>query len=178
MKEKPSNVMIKDFLPQQDVLGHPNLKVFVTHAGYLSFEESLCHKVPIVATPICYDQFDNAAEIGNLGVGASVPFTEITEEKLSALLDQVVNDKKYTTNMQIGSALAPWDEMVGPVERSVWWIEHIMKNPGVYSISQFYQKIHEPASNVNVDKAARLFLLIAIIFVALKFIGFAKLKTD
>ena len=30
MKEKPANVMIKDFLPQQDVLGHPNLKAFVT----------------------------------------------------------------------------------------------------------------------------------------------------
>ena len=49
MKEKPGNVMIKDFLPQQDVLGHPNLKAFVTHAGYLSFEESLCHKVPMVS---------------------------------------------------------------------------------------------------------------------------------
>ena len=49
MKEKPANVMTKDFLPQQDVLGHPNLKAFVTHAGYLSFEESLCHKVPIVS---------------------------------------------------------------------------------------------------------------------------------
>ena len=49
LKEKPDNVMIKDFIPQQDVLGHPNIKAFVTHAGYLSFEESLCHKVPIVS---------------------------------------------------------------------------------------------------------------------------------
>ena len=52
MKEKPANVMTKDFLPQQDVLGHPNLKAFVTHAGYLSFEESLCHKVPIVSPTV------------------------------------------------------------------------------------------------------------------------------
>ena len=52
MKEKPANVMTKDFLPQQDVLGHPNLKAFVTHAGYLSFEESLCHKVPIVSLAV------------------------------------------------------------------------------------------------------------------------------
>ena len=74
-----------------------------------------------VATPICYDQFENADEIVNLGVGASLPFIDITEEKLSALLNQVLNEEKYSKTMQkIGSALAPWDEMVGPVERSVW----------------------------------------------------------
>lgn len=179
MKEKPANVMTKDFLPQQDVLGHPNLKAFVTHAGYLSFEESLCHKVPIVATPICYDQFENADEIVNLGVGASLRFIDITEEKLSALLNQVLNDEKYSKTMQkLGSALAPWDEMVGPVERSVWWIEHIMKNPGVYSISQFYQKIHKPSSNINVDKIARIFGVVAIISLALRCLQLAKVKKD
>ena len=59
MKEKPDNVMIKDFLPQQDVLGHPNLKAFVTHAGYLSFEESLCHKVPMVSHLDISDSVEN-----------------------------------------------------------------------------------------------------------------------
>ena len=74
-----------------------------------------------VATPICYDQFENADEIVNLGVGASLRFIDITEEKLSALLNQVLNNEKYSKTMQkLGSALAPWDEMVGPVERSVW----------------------------------------------------------
>merc|ERR1712086_802250 len=73
---KPDNMIVRSFLPQQDLLGHPNLKAFVTHAGYLSFEESLCHQVPMVATPICYDQFENADEIVNLGVGASLPFID------------------------------------------------------------------------------------------------------
>ena len=49
MQSRHFNVMVKDFLPQQDVLGHPNVKAMVTHAGYLSFEECLCHKVPIVS---------------------------------------------------------------------------------------------------------------------------------
>jgi len=179
MKEKPANVMVKDFLPQQDVLGHPNVKAMVTHAGYLSFEECLCHKVPIVATPICYDQFDNAAEIENLGVGLSVPFVDITAEKLSSLLDQVLHEEKYAKNTQkIGSALSPWDEMVGPVDRAVWWIEHIMKNPGVYSISQFYQKIHKPALNQNVEKLVRILALLAIFLIAIRFVKMAKVKKD
>ena len=62
----------------QDILGHPNTKAFVTHAGYLSFEEALCHGVPMVATPICYDQFDNAAEIENLGIYSTIYLSTIS----------------------------------------------------------------------------------------------------
>ena len=58
------------------------------------------------------------------------------------------------------------------------WIEHIMKNPGVYSISQFYQKIHKPASNINVDKIARIFGVVAIISLALRCLQLAKVKKD
>ena len=53
-----------------------------------------------VATPICYDQFDNAAEIVNLGIGVSIPFIDITEEKLSDLLDQVLQNDNYAKTTQ------------------------------------------------------------------------------
>lgn len=89
MEGQPSNMTVRKFLPQQDILGHPNCKAFITHAGYLSFEESLCHKVPMVATPICYDQFDNAAEIEKLGIGKSVRFTDIGYENLKEALNEV-----------------------------------------------------------------------------------------
>jgi len=92
---KPANVLLKSFLPQQDLLAHPNLKGFVTHAGYLSFEEALCHQTPMVATPICYDQFANAEEIEKLGIGRSVNFTDITGPKISELLDQVLHDSQF-----------------------------------------------------------------------------------
>ena len=58
------------------------------------------------------------------------------------------------------------------------WIEHIMKNPGVYSISQFYQKMHKPSSNINVDKMARIFGVVAIISLALRCLQFVKVKKD
>ena len=44
MLGKPDNVLLAKWLPQQDVLAHPNLKLFVTHAGQSSFQEALCHK--------------------------------------------------------------------------------------------------------------------------------------
>ena len=73
----------------QDLLGHPNTRAFLSHAGYLGLEEALCHGIPVLATPICYDQFDNAAEVERLGVGRAIKFTELTQENLSSALDQV-----------------------------------------------------------------------------------------
>ena len=102
----------------QDILGHPNTAAFVTHAGYLSFEESLCHQIPMVATPICYDQFDNAAEIESLGIGKSIKFTEITLENMTEALSEILNNSKFKeAAKKIGSALSPWKEMVDPVSR-------------------------------------------------------------
>jgi len=145
MHGKPDNVMLKTFLPQQDLLAHPNLRGFVTHAGYLSFEEALCHKTPMIATPICYDQFANAEEIEKLGIGKSIKFTDITGPKLSELLDQVLHQPEFGARArQVGAALSPWEEMVGPVDRAVWWLEHITKNPGVYTMKDFYQKYPKP----------------------------------
>ena len=49
MEDKPPNVMLHKWLPQQDVLGHPNVKLFVSHGGQSSFQETLCHKKPAVS---------------------------------------------------------------------------------------------------------------------------------
>ncbi len=49
MPDKPDNVMLSKWLPQQDVLAHPKLKLFVTHGGQSSCQEALCHKKPTVS---------------------------------------------------------------------------------------------------------------------------------
>ncbi len=48
MDNLPGNVKLSKWLPQQDVLAHPNTKVFITHAGQSSCQESLCHQKPVV----------------------------------------------------------------------------------------------------------------------------------
>lgn len=53
----PDNVIIRKFVPQNDILAHPNTKLFVSHCGLLSMQESIWHGVPILGTPIFVDQF-------------------------------------------------------------------------------------------------------------------------
>lgn len=49
MEDQPDNVMLSKWLPQQEVLAHPNVKLFITHVGQSSFQESLCHGKPVVS---------------------------------------------------------------------------------------------------------------------------------
>lgn len=47
----PKNVLVRDWLPQNDLLAHPNVRLFVSHAGTNGIGESLYHGVPILAVP-------------------------------------------------------------------------------------------------------------------------------
>ena len=53
MEDRPANVMLHKWLPQQDVLGHPNVILFVSHGGQSSFQETICHQKPAVSKHIC-----------------------------------------------------------------------------------------------------------------------------
>merc|ERR1719166_508755 len=95
----------------------------------------------MVATPICYDQFDNAAEIESLAIGKSIKFTEITVDNLKEALTEVLSNTQIRLQSEkLGAALSPWKEMKDPVSRAVWWVEQVMDNPGVWSIRDFYNK--------------------------------------
>lgn len=56
-----SNIKFISWAPQNDVLGHPAVKAFVTHAGSNSICEAGFHGKPVVCIPLLADQFDQAA---------------------------------------------------------------------------------------------------------------------
>lgn len=63
LKNKPgnaSNIFFGNWLPQDDILAHPNTKLFITHAGKGGVAEAQYHGVPMVALPIFGDQQGNA----------------------------------------------------------------------------------------------------------------------
>lgn len=94
LKEKPQNVKIMKWLPQQDVLRHPNIKLFITQAGLQSTEEALLNEIPLLALPFAGDQHYNANSIQKLRVGLRLDFGNLTEESfLSSILEIIENPK-------------------------------------------------------------------------------------
>lgn len=55
--EVPANVMVKKWFRQNDILSHPNIKLFVTHGGSMSTYETAWHGIPTIGIPFIVDQY-------------------------------------------------------------------------------------------------------------------------
>ena len=60
-----SNIKVVDWAPQNDILGHPSVKAFVTHAGSNGLYEAAYHGKPVVSVPLMNEQPDNAAKVSH-----------------------------------------------------------------------------------------------------------------
>ncbi|CAH1153883.1 unnamed protein product [Phaedon cochleariae] len=126
---KPENVRISKWLPQSDILAHPNVKLFITHGGFLSTSETVYHGVPIIAIPIFGDQLLNARLAENGGFAVVLDITDLTEENLSAALEKMISDPKYTENVKERSQIFH-DRIHSPLEEAIYWIEYVVRHNG------------------------------------------------
>lgn len=92
--DKPKNVVTRKWLPQQDILGHRNVKVFITQGGLQSLEESITNCVPMVGMPVFADQPLNVYKMVQLGIGRSVDHMTMTKEELKEAIRDVAENKK------------------------------------------------------------------------------------
>lgn len=92
--DKPDNVYVNRWYPQDDLLAHPNVKLFITHGGLLSITETIYHAVQVIGIPLFADQFLNMAKAQKSGYALTVFLKELNEDTLSkAVTDMLTNDK-------------------------------------------------------------------------------------
>ena len=91
---KPDNVFIQSWWPQDDILAHPNVKVFITHGGLLGSTEAIYHGVPVVGIPIFGDQELNMARAVRAEYGLMVNYKNLTQTSLTWALEEVLNNPK------------------------------------------------------------------------------------
>ncbi|CAH1375671.1 hypothetical protein MTP99_017082 [Tenebrio molitor] len=126
---QPQNVKLGKWLPQQDILAHPNVKAFVTHGGLLSILESVYHGVPVLALPVFGDQVMNAAEAAWNGCGRYILYDDLNEETLEEALNDILKNPKYSENMKTRSKLMR-DRQNKPIDVADYWIRHIIRHNG------------------------------------------------
>ncbi|MFD7103473.1 glycosyltransferase [Streptomyces celluloflavus] len=89
----PANLRIESWVPSQlDVLGHPSVKVFFTHAGGNGFHEGLYFGKPLVVRPLWVDCDDQAVRGQDFGVSLTLDRPETLDaddvtDKLTRVLD-------------------------------------------------------------------------------------------
>ena len=126
MPDAPPNVKISSWLPQTSLLAHPNLKLFITHAGAGSLQESICYTTPIIAIPINSDQFANAKEAVRLGIGVTVDWHSLTEETLARELKRMLEEENFQTKVDTLQRRI-LDTPQHPLDRAVWWLEYLLR---------------------------------------------------
>ncbi|XP_069690476.1 UDP-glycosyltransferase UGT5-like isoform X1 [Periplaneta americana] len=126
---QPDNVRLGQWLPQSDILAHPNVLLFVTHGGLLSSQEAITRGIPIVGIPIFGDQKHNVARAVSFGIGIRLDFNNISEHSVSWALREGLENPKYLKNARRLSRLFQ-DQPLTPLQQAVYWTEYVMRHKG------------------------------------------------
>ncbi|XP_043576720.1 UDP glucuronosyltransferase 2 family, polypeptide A5 isoform X5 [Chiloscyllium plagiosum] len=168
--EKPkmlaSNTKLYKWLPQNDLLGHPKTRVFITHGGTNGIYEAIYHGVPMIGIPLFADQPDNMAHMKAKGAAVVLSFISLTKQDLINAVNTVINDASYKENALKLSRIQH-DQPMTPLERAVFWIEFVMRHGGA-------QHLRPAAHSLSwyqyhcLDVIAFLFICLAAIVFAVK----------
>ncbi|KPJ00052.1 Ecdysteroid UDP-glucosyltransferase [Papilio xuthus] len=157
----PKNIMISEWLPQSSLLKHPKVKLFITHGGLQSTEEAISAGVPLIGIPFYGDQFYNVERYEQFKIGVKIDIYNITKQHLYETIMMVVKDRSYHQNMLRLRSLMN-DQPQCPLERAVWWTEHVLRQRGA-------AHLRSPTANITWTEYLEIDLFIVIAILILTF---------
>ncbi|XP_058834328.1 UDP-glucosyltransferase 2-like [Topomyia yanbarensis] len=129
MPDKPPNVLLRKWLPQDDILAHKNVRLFITHGGLGGVAEAQYHGVPLVGIPIFGDQKGNLEKVKREGWAVIVEFAELTEDTLTRAVNEVLNNASYRETVKSLADLYR-DRPMSPMDTAVFWTEYVIRHKG------------------------------------------------
>lgn len=87
--EIPPNFIVKNYVPQTDVLQHA--KLFITHGGMNSAHEGLYYGVPLLAIPQSADQPIIAEQVSKVGAGITLRMQGLTAQQIREAAGHVLS---------------------------------------------------------------------------------------
>ena len=128
----PPNVLLSKWLPQNDLLGDPKVRLFLTHGGANGQSESLFHGKPMIVFPLFGDQFYNAKRGQEKGFSLTMDILSFQPQELVKNIETIlVKDSSFQSSIRKASAIYR-SAREHPRERAAFWIEHVMKYGGAH----------------------------------------------
>ncbi|XP_050966197.1 UDP-glucuronosyltransferase 2A2 isoform X1 [Labeo rohita] len=123
------NTKLYDWIPQNDLLGHPKTKVFITHGGTNGLYEAIYHGVPMVGLPLFADQPDNLMHMKTKGAAVVLDINAMESKDLVDALKTVTDNPSYKESIMRLSRIHH-DQPMKPLDQAVYWIEFVMRHKG------------------------------------------------
>jgi hypothetical protein len=118
----PANARIEQFVPHSVVLKHSCL--LVSHAGHGVVAKALYYGVPMVLVPWGRDQPGVASRAAALGIAEVLAKQDITVDRLSAAIHQVLDNPRY---QEIAARMATRLQAQDPIALARAWIEELLE---------------------------------------------------
>ncbi|XP_074662428.1 UDP-glucuronosyltransferase 2B20-like [Tubulanus polymorphus] len=153
------NMHIVNWMPQNDILGHPNTRLFVTHCGNNGRYEALYHGIPMLFCPFASDQTMHALELGLKGFGLRMDMKTLKSDELAKDIHELIENPRYKNAIQKSSDI--FRDLPSPREKAASVVEHVMK----HGADHWYM----PASELYLYEIIMLDIVLAIVFLVFCF---------
>ncbi|XP_070135033.1 UDP-glycosyltransferase UGT5-like [Drosophila bipectinata] len=125
----PANVMVQKWMPQADILAHPNVKVFIAHGGNFGFQEAVHYGVPVLGMPVYADQYSNLNQGKRAEIALLMDYRKFTEAELRGNLLELLENPKYWNNMKKASKIFR-DRPLSAMDTAMYWIDYVIEHRG------------------------------------------------
>lgn len=122
----PDNVLTAPWLPQNDLLAHPSVRLFITHCGNKGQFQAIYNAVPMLGFPLFGDHFHDAGRLVQMGYGMSMNLFDFTADELFDAIQKVMTDPSYMQRITNASEIFR-SQSESPVQRAAFWIEHVCR---------------------------------------------------
>lgn len=89
------DVIIQNWFPQEAILAHSNVKLFITHGGLLSTMESIYFGKPMVGVPLTSDQYLNVKASKIKGCAEGISVDKLNGDLLKDMVEKVLLNQRY-----------------------------------------------------------------------------------
>ncbi|KAL9924641.1 UDP-glycosyltransferase family 301 member D1 isoform 2-T2 [Glossina fuscipes fuscipes] len=132
----PSNIMIQKWLPQNDILAHRNVKIFITHGGIFGIQEGIHWGIPMLCIPLYGDQHRNSIKAVRGGYARSLVFSQMSSEDLVNNINLLINDPQYKRKaVEVSKKFR--DNPIHPLKEASYWIEYIVRHKGAPHLKSY-----------------------------------------
>ncbi|KAH8334173.1 hypothetical protein KR059_007142 [Drosophila kikkawai] len=160
------NILYSKWLPQDDILAHPKIKLFINHAGKGGITEAQYHGKPMLSLPLFGDQPGNAEGMVKKGFGLTLSLLTLEEQPFQEAIQKILTNPQYAQEVATFSSLYR-DRPMSSRELVVYWSEYVIRHHGAAHLQSPLVHMNFIAAN-NLDIYALLAGILVIVLLFFK----------